>query len=104
MKPLFEPSAQDFLDARQSDPSFRIIFDHILDEVRQLTFDPAYDGQAKLVFELPYASARFYRILWGETFRGEALWYIYEADYDADVLRIYNIGVAGLEPPFLSRR
>jgi hypothetical protein len=104
LKPLFEPSAQDFLDSRQGGPTFRAVFDHVLDEVRQLTLDPAYDGQTKLVFELPYPSDRFYRILWGQPFRGEALWYVYEADYDADVLYIYNIGISGLETPFLSRR
>lgn len=104
MKPIFEPSAQDFLDAQLSDLDFRGLFDHILDEVRQLFLDPTVDGQNKLVYPLPYAPNRSYRILWGQPYQGRSFWYIYDPDYEADLLRIYNIGHAGLEDPFLSRR
>ena len=105
MKPRFEPSAQDFLDAQQGVSDFKGLFDHILDEVRQLFLDPTVDGENKLVFPAqPYIPDQAYRIFWGRRYQGRAFWYIYQQDYDADVLYIFNIGEAGIEEPFLSRR
>jgi hypothetical protein len=95
LKPRFEPSAQDFLDAQRNVLEYRSLFDHILDEV---------DGVDKQVYPVPHSPDLFYRILWGQSFRGRSFWYIYLADYEADTLFVYNIGEAGLEAPFLSRR
>jgi len=104
LKPRFEPSAQDFLDAQRNVLEYRSLFDHILDEVRQLFLDPTVDGVDKQVYPVPHSPDLFYRILWGQSFRGRSFWYIYLADYEADTLFVYNIGEAGLEAPFLSRR
>lgn len=103
MKLVFEPSAQDFLDAQRGDNEFQVILDHLLDEANSLALDPAIDGETKLAFETPIVGL-VYRIFWGRSTSGRSFWYVYEPDYDRDVLRVYNIGHAGLEAPFLSRR
>lgn len=103
MKPVFAPSAKDFLDALRGEGEFRTLLDHILDEVRSLADDPYIDMIGKRLYPVP-AQDLIYRILWGKTILGRSFWYIYEPDEQADLLRIYNIGHAGLDDPFLSRR
>ena len=103
MKPFFEPSAEDFLDALRSEGEFRAFLDHILDEVRALEDDPYIDMTDKLPYRVP-SQDLVYRILWGRTIFSRSFWYIYETDKQAALLRIHNIGHAGLEEPFLSRR
>jgi hypothetical protein len=103
LKPVFDPSAEDFLDALSGEGQFRVLLDHILDELRALTYDPYIDMEEKFPYVVP-AQDLMYRILWGRPVLGRRFWYIYEAEEAAELLRIYNIGHAGLEQPFLSRR
>ena len=103
MKPILEPSAQDFLAALSSDRDFAALSNHVLDEINYIASDPSVDGESKHLVDLPEANT-FYHILWGATNRGRQYWYIYEPDYDQDTVRVYNIGFVGTEKPFLSRR
>jgi hypothetical protein len=104
LKPVFDPSAEDFLDAIRRNADYRLLSDHIFDEIRQLGLDPLVDLVDKFAFPVPSDPDRFYRICWGHPVIGRSFWYIYDPDYDADTLRIINIGEAGVESPFLSRR
>lgn len=104
MKPILEPSAQDFLDAHRSDREFGSVFSHVFDEVNHIASDPAFDGEDKQLIELPLEGHGLYHICWGSKTLGRQYWYVYTPDYDEDVVRIHNIGFVGTEKPFLSRR
>ena len=104
MKPVFEPSAQEFLDSQRAEGDFQTIFNHLLDEANRLADEPEIDGETKFAFDVPFRPRTAYRIYWGRPVIGRRFWYLYEADAEHDELRIFNIGHAGLEKPFLSRR
>ena len=103
MKVVFERSAELFLDALGKEADCEVLLNHALDEANELLANSFVDMEKKTLFTLPHPATNLYRILWGAPILGRSFWYIYEPDDIAEVIRIHNIGYAGLDKPFLWR-